>query len=198
MTTRLNLLAHEVENESGVDQEDSELVDNSLALVLVKPKTYVLSSQVVSQIVMAMNILGWHSLCYQQDFVDSTEIETSAPDETNSENNETSSPTNSEDYNTPPEHGLTAESRTSEGGNVLNRHYSTKLTKIQDTEGKCIYVRSTKRGKGKLIRKRSTKIGRVYTLYKRLKELFKSCQKPKYTPLAEVDVKKFKKFQKIL
>lgn len=58
MTTRLNLLAHEVENESGVDQEDSELVDNSLALVLVKPKTYVLSSQVVSQIVMAMNILG--------------------------------------------------------------------------------------------------------------------------------------------
>ncbi|CAN7136075.1 unnamed protein product [Brassica rapa subsp. narinosa] len=120
MTTRLNLLAHEVENESGVDQEDSELVDNSLALVLVKPKTYVLSSQ--------------------QDFVDSTEIETSAPDETNSENNETSSPTNSEDYNTPPEHGLTAESRTSEGGNVLNRHYSTKLTKIQDTEGKCIYL----------------------------------------------------------
>lgn len=137
-------------------------------------------------------------MCYQQDFVDSAEIETSALDETNPENNETSSPTNSEDYKTPPEHGLTAESRTSEGGNVLNRRYSTKLTKIQDTEEKCIYVRSTKRGKGKLIRKSSTKIGRVYTPYKRLKELFKSCQKPKYTPLAEVDVKKFKNFQKIL
>ncbi|CAF2271865.1 unnamed protein product [Brassica napus] len=132
MTTWLNLLAHEVENASGVDHEDSELVDNSLALVLAKPKTYVLSSQ--------------------QDFVDSAEIGTSAPDETNPENNETSSPTNSEDYKTPPEDGPTAKSRTPEGGNVLNRHYSTKQTKIQEAEGKCIYVRSTKRGKGKLIK----------------------------------------------
>lgn len=57
MTTGLNLLAQEVENASGVDQEDSELVDNTLALVLAKPKTFVLPSQVVSQIVMAMNIL---------------------------------------------------------------------------------------------------------------------------------------------
>ncbi|KAH0929149.1 hypothetical protein HID58_014876, partial [Brassica napus] len=99
MTTWLNLLAHEVENASGVDHEDSELVDNSLALVLAKPKTYVLSSQ--------------------QDFVDSAEIGTSAPDETNPENNETSSPTNSEDYKTPPEDGPTAKSRTPEGGNFL-------------------------------------------------------------------------------
>ncbi|CAF2074907.1 unnamed protein product [Brassica oleracea var. botrytis] len=118
MTTGLNLLAQEVENASGVDQEDSELVDNTLALVLAKPKTFVLPSQ--------------------QDFVESDEVGTSVPDETNSENKETASPTNSEDYKTPPEESPTAESRTPEGGNVLNRRYSTRLTKIQEGEWKCI------------------------------------------------------------
>ncbi|KAG2247467.1 hypothetical protein Bca52824_087095 [Brassica carinata] len=179
MTTGLNLLAQEVENASGVDQEDSELVDNTLALVLAKPKTFVLPSQ---------------------DFVESDEVGTSVPDETNSENKETTSPTNSEDYKTPPEESPTAESRTPEGGNVLNRRYSTRLTKIQEGEWKCISVRSTKveKDKGKRIQKRSTKIGGVYTPDKKLKELFKSCQKPKYTPLADVDVKKFKELRKVL
>ncbi|KAF3601986.1 hypothetical protein F2Q69_00036282 [Brassica cretica] len=179
MTTGLNLLAQEVENASGVDQEDSELVDNTLALVLAKPKTFVLPSQ---------------------DFVESDEVGTSVPDETNSENKETASPTNSEDYKTPPEESPTAESRTPEGGNVLNRRYSTRLTKIQEGEWKCISVRSTKveKDKGKRIQKRSTKIGGVYTPDKKLKELFKSCQKPKYTPLADVDVKKFKELRKVL
>ncbi|KAF3534619.1 hypothetical protein DY000_02040788 [Brassica cretica] len=179
MTTGLNLLAQEVENAIGVDQEDSELVDNTLALVLAKPKTFVLPSQ---------------------DFVESDEVGTSVPDETNSENKETASPTNSEDYKTPPEESPTAESRTPESGNVLNRRYSTRLTKIQEGEWKCISVRSTKveKDKGKRIQKRSTKIGGVYTPDKKLKELFKSCQKPKYTPLADVDVKKFKELRKVL
>ncbi|KAH0880222.1 hypothetical protein HID58_067616 [Brassica napus] len=75
------------------------------------------------------------------------------------------SPTNSEDYKTPPEDDLMTECRTPD----------------------------TKR-----IPRRSTKIGGVYTPDKRLKKLFQSCKKPKYTPLADLEKAQFQEFQSIL
>ncbi|KAG2322946.1 hypothetical protein Bca52824_016159 [Brassica carinata] len=100
-----------------------------------------------------------------------------------------SSPRNSEDYKTPPEHDILSDLRTPDVAKVGKRHYQTRSAKIQAVEGKSIMTSSNKveQGRGKRIRKRSTKIGGVYTPDRRLKELFHSCRKPEYTPLAEVD-----------
>lgn len=90
--------------------------------------------------------------------------------------------------------------RTPDFAKVGKRRYQTRSATIQAGEGKSIMTSSNKveHGRGKRIWKRSTKIGGVYTPDKRLKELFHSCKKPKYMPLADVDVKTFKQFQKIL
>ena len=50
----------------------------------------------------------------------------------------------------------------------------------------------------KRIPRRSTKIGGVYTPDRRLKKLFQSCRKPKYTPLADLEKAQFQEFQSIL
>ncbi|KAG2323592.1 hypothetical protein Bca52824_016805 [Brassica carinata] len=96
------------------------------------------------------------------------------------------SPTNSEDYKTPPEDDLMTESRTPDVGMTKRR--------------KCIPISSTKKDdlQTKRIPRRSIKIGGVYTPDKRLKSLFQSCKKPKYTPLGELEKVQFKEFQKIL
>ena len=110
------------------------------------------------------------------------------------------SPTNSEDYKTPPEHDILSDYCTPDVAKVGKRRYQTRSATIQAGEGKSIMTSSNKveQGRGKHIQKRSTKIGGVYTPDMRLKELFHSCRKPEYTPLAEVDVKTFKQFRKIL
>ncbi|XP_013594944.1 PREDICTED: uncharacterized protein LOC106303147 [Brassica oleracea var. oleracea] len=67
-------------------------------------------------------------------------------------------------------------------------------------EGKCIPISSTKKDdlQTKRVPRRSTKIGGVYTPHKRLKKLFQSCKKPKYTPLADLEKAQFQEFQSIL
>ncbi|KAG2304263.1 hypothetical protein Bca52824_032914 [Brassica carinata] len=168
-TAGLNLLAtmsgyfvdeiEEVEEtvEEGVEKEAEDVgqsENNSLAMVLYgKPTAYVLPSE-------------------------SHNVGNPAPRPPIPEKKE-ASPTNSEDYKTPPEHDILSDFRT----------LDTRSATIQAGEGKNIMTSSNKveQGRGKRIRKRSTKIGGVYTPDRRLKELFHSCRKPEYTPLAEVD-----------
>ncbi|KAG5388781.1 hypothetical protein IGI04_030322 [Brassica rapa subsp. trilocularis] len=88
------------------------------------------------------------------------------------------SPTNSEDYKTPPEDDPMTESRTPDVGNSKLSRYLTRSLKKAELEGKCIPISSTKKDdlQTKRIPRRSTKIGGVYTPYKRLKKLFQSCK----------------------
>ncbi|CAG7897166.1 unnamed protein product, partial [Brassica rapa] len=88
------------------------------------------------------------------------------------------SPTNSEDYKTPPEDDPMTESRTPDVGNSKLSRYLTRSLKKAELEGKCILISSTKKDdlQTKRIPRRSTKIGGVYTPYKRLKKLFQSCK----------------------
>ncbi|CAG7897272.1 unnamed protein product [Brassica rapa] len=110
------------------------------------------------------------------------------------------SPTNSEDYKTPPEDDPMTESRTPDVGNSKLSRYLTRSLKKAELEGKCILISSTKKDdlQTKRIPRRSTKIGGVYTTDKRLKKLFQSCKKPKYTPLADLEKAQFQEFQSIL
>ncbi|CAF2152554.1 unnamed protein product [Brassica napus] len=110
------------------------------------------------------------------------------------------SPTNSEDYKTPPEDDPMTESRTPDVGNSKLSRYLTRSLKKAELEGKCIPISSTKKNdlQTKRIPRRSTKIGGVYTPDRRLKKLFQSCKKPKYTPLADLEKAQFQKFQSIL
>ncbi|KAJ4870492.1 DUF1985 domain-containing protein [Raphanus sativus] len=103
------------------------------------------------------------------------------PEDVTEEQAGKASPTNSEDYKTPPEDDPMTESRTADV-RMTKRSRSTKKDDLQ-----------TKR-----IPRRSIKIGGVYTPDKRLKTLFQSCKKPKYTPLAELEKVKFQEFQNIL
>lgn len=110
------------------------------------------------------------------------------------------SPTNSEDYKTPPEDDPMTESRTPDVGNSKLSRYLTRSLKKAELEGKCIPISSTKKDDipTKRIPRRSTKIGGVYTPDRRLKKLFQSCRKPKYTPLADLEKAQFQEFQSIL
>ncbi|CAN6826480.1 unnamed protein product [Brassica oleracea] len=110
------------------------------------------------------------------------------------------SPTNSEDYKTPPEDDPMTECRTPDVGNSKLSRYLTRSLKKAELEGKCIPISSTKKDdlQTKCILRRSTKIGGVYTPDKRLKKLFQSCKKPKYTPLADLEKAQFQEFQSIL
>ncbi|CAN6841873.1 unnamed protein product [Brassica oleracea] len=110
------------------------------------------------------------------------------------------SPTNSEDYKTPPEDDPMTECRTPDVGNSKLSRYLTRSLKKAELEGKCIPISSTKKDdlQTKRIPRRSTKIGGVYTPDKRLKKLFQSCKKPKYTPLADLEKAQFQEFQSIL
>ncbi|KAJ4901625.1 hypothetical protein Rs2_15576 [Raphanus sativus] len=110
------------------------------------------------------------------------------------------SPTNSEDYKTPPEDDPMTESRTPDVRMTKRSRYLTRSSKKTEVEGKCIRISSTKKDdlQTKRIPRRSIKIGGVYTPDKRLKTLFQSCKKPKYTPLAELEKAKFQEFQNIL
>ncbi|KAH0942669.1 hypothetical protein HID58_002306 [Brassica napus] len=103
------------------------------------------------------------------------------------------SPTNSEDYKTPPEDDPMTESRTPDVGNSKLSRYLTRSLKKAELEGKCIPISSTKKDdlQTKRIPRRSTKIGGVYTPDRRLKKLFQSCKKPKYTPLADLEKAQF-------
>ncbi|KAG5378219.1 hypothetical protein IGI04_026061 [Brassica rapa subsp. trilocularis] len=74
------------------------------------------------------------------------------------------SPTNSEDYKTPPEDDPMTESRTPDVGNSKLSRYLTRSVHPD----------------------------------KRLKKLFQSCKKPKYTPLADLEKAQFQEFQSIL
>ncbi|KAH0852071.1 LOW QUALITY PROTEIN: hypothetical protein HID58_090947 [Brassica napus] len=103
------------------------------------------------------------------------------------------SPTNSEDYKTPPEDDPMTESRTPDVGNSKLSRYLTRSLKKAELGGKSQPKRDdipTKR-----IPRRSTKIGGVYTPDRRLKKLFQSCRKPKYTPLADLEIAQFQEFQ---
>ncbi|KAG2330127.1 hypothetical protein Bca52824_001307 [Brassica carinata] len=110
------------------------------------------------------------------------------------------SPTNSEDYKTPPEDDPMTESRTPDVGMTKRSRYLTRSSKKAELEGKCIPISSTKKDdlQTKRIPRRSIKIGGVYTPDKRLKTLFQSCKKPKYTPLADLEKAQFQEFQKII
>ncbi|CAN7100527.1 unnamed protein product [Brassica rapa subsp. narinosa] len=110
------------------------------------------------------------------------------------------SPTNSEDYKTLPEDDPMTESRTPDVGNSKLSRYLTRSLKNAELEGKCIPISSTKKNdlQTKRIPIRSRKIGGVYTPDKRLKKLFQSCKKLKYTPLAELEKAQFQEFQSIL
>ncbi|CAN7087140.1 unnamed protein product [Brassica oleracea var. botrytis] len=110
------------------------------------------------------------------------------------------SPTNSEDYKTPAEDDPMTECRTPDVGNSKLSRYLTRSLKKAELEGKCIPISSTKKDdhQTKRIPRRSTKIGGVYTPDKRLKKLFQSCKKPKYTPLANLEKAQFQEFQSIL
>lgn len=110
------------------------------------------------------------------------------------------SPTNSEDYKTPPEDDPMTESRTPDVGMTKRSRYLTRSSIKAELEGKCIPISSTKKDdlQTKRIPRRSIKIGGVYTPDKRLKTLFQSCKKPKYTPLADLEKAQFQEFQKIL
>nr|VDC84073.1 unnamed protein product [Brassica rapa] len=110
------------------------------------------------------------------------------------------SPTNSEDYKTLPEDDPMTESRTPDVGNLKLSRYLTRSLKKAELEGKCIPISSTKKDdlQTKRIPRRSIKIGGVYTPDKRLKKLFQSCKKPKYTPLADLEKAQFQEFQSIL
>ncbi|KAH0870806.1 hypothetical protein HID58_077828, partial [Brassica napus] len=110
------------------------------------------------------------------------------------------SPINSEDYKTPPEDDPMTECRTPDVGNSKLSRYLTRSLKKAELEGKCIPISSTKKDdlQTKRIPRRSTKIGGVYTPDKRLKKLFQSCKKPKYTPLADLEKAQFQEFQSIL
>ncbi|CAN6806630.1 unnamed protein product [Brassica oleracea] len=110
------------------------------------------------------------------------------------------SPTNSEDYKTPPEDDPMTECRTPDVGNSKLSRYLTRSLKKAELEGKCIPISSTKKDdlQTKRIPRRSTKIGGVYTPDKRLKKLFQSCKKPRYTPLADLEKAQFQEFQSIL
>ncbi|CAF1707900.1 unnamed protein product [Brassica napus] len=110
------------------------------------------------------------------------------------------SPTNSEDYKTPPEDDPMTECRTPDVGNSKLSRYLTRSLKKAELKGKCIPISSTKKDdlQTKRIPRRSTKIGGVYTPDKRLKKLFQSCKKPKYTPLADLEKAQFQEFQSIL
>ncbi|CAN6857460.1 unnamed protein product [Brassica oleracea] len=109
------------------------------------------------------------------------------------------SPTNSEDYKTPPKDDPMTESRTPDVGNSKLSRYLTRSLKKVELEGKCIPISSTKKDdlQTKRILRRSTKIGGVYTPDKRLKKLFQSCKKPKYTLLADLEKAQFQEFQSI-
>ncbi|KAH0905927.1 hypothetical protein HID58_037754 [Brassica napus] len=110
------------------------------------------------------------------------------------------SPINSEDYKTPPEDDPMTESRTPDVGNSKLSRYLTRSLKKAELEGKCIPISSTKKDDipTKRIPRRSTKIGGVYTPDRRLKKLFQSCKKPKYTLLADLEKAQFQEFQSIL
>ncbi|KAJ4881163.1 DUF1985 domain-containing protein [Raphanus sativus] len=115
------------------------------------------------------------------------------PEDVTEEQAGKASPTNSEDYKTPPEDDPMTESRTSDVRMTKRSRYLTRSSK-------CIRISSTKKDdlQTKRIPRRSIKIGGVYTPDKRLKTLFQSCKKPKYTPLAELEKAKFQEFQNIL
>ncbi|CAN7139235.1 unnamed protein product [Brassica rapa subsp. narinosa] len=110
------------------------------------------------------------------------------------------SPINSEDYKTPPEDDPMTESRTPDVGNSKLSRYLTRSLKKAELEGKCIPISSTKKDDipTKRIPRHSTKIGGVYTPDRRLKKLFQSCKKPKYTLLADLEKAQFQEFQSIL
>ncbi|KAL0846412.1 hypothetical protein Bca101_019658 [Brassica carinata] len=122
------------------------------------------------------------------------------PEDVTEEQAGKASPTNSEDYKTPPEDDPMTESRTPDVGMTKRSRYLTRSSKKAELEGKCIPISSTKKDdlQTKRIPRRSIKIGGVYTPEKRLKTLFQSCKKLKYTPLAELEKAQFKEFQKIL
>ncbi|KAH0935429.1 hypothetical protein HID58_012546 [Brassica napus] len=107
------------------------------------------------------------------------------------------STTNSEDYKTPPEDDPMTESRTPDVGNSKLSRYLTRSLKKAELGGKCIPISSTKKDDipTKRIPRRSTKIGGVYTPDRRQKKLFQSCRKPKYTPLADLEIAQFQEFQ---
>ncbi|KAG2266838.1 hypothetical protein Bca52824_073917 [Brassica carinata] len=71
------------------------------------------------------------------------------------------SPTNSEDYKTPPEDDPMTECRTPDVGNSKLSRYLTRSLKKAELEGKCIPISSTKKDdlQTKRIPRRSTKIG---------------------------------------
>ncbi|CAF2099789.1 unnamed protein product [Brassica napus] len=73
------------------------------------------------------------------------------------------SPTNSEDYKTPPEDDPMTESRTPDVGNSKLSRYLTRSLKKAELGGKCIPISSTKKDDipTKRIPRRSTKIGGV-------------------------------------
>ncbi|KAG2308107.1 hypothetical protein Bca52824_027855 [Brassica carinata] len=98
---------------------------------------------------------------------------------------------------TPPEDDPITESRTPDVGMTKRSRYLTRSSKKAELEGKCIPISSTKKDdlQTKRIPRRSIKIGGVYTPDKRLKILFQSCKKPKYTDLEKAQ---FQEFQKIL
>ncbi|KAJ4869930.1 hypothetical protein Rs2_48476 [Raphanus sativus] len=123
------------------------------------------------------------------------------PEDVTEEQAGKASPTNSEDYKTPPEDDPMTESRTPDVGMTKRSRYLTRSSKKKtELEGKCIRISSTKKDdlQTKRIPRRSIKIGGVYTPDKRLKTFFQSCKKPKYTPLAELEKPKFQEFQNIL
>ncbi|KAG2298542.1 hypothetical protein Bca52824_035014 [Brassica carinata] len=122
------------------------------------------------------------------------------PEDVTEEQAGKASPTNSEDYKTPPEDDPMTESRTPDVGMTKRSRYLTRSSKKAELEGKCIPISSTKKDdlQTKRIPRRSIKIGGVYTPDKRLKTLFQSCKKPKYTSLAELEKAQFQEFQKIL
>ncbi|KAJ4873001.1 DUF1985 domain-containing protein [Raphanus sativus] len=122
------------------------------------------------------------------------------PEDVTEEQTGKASPTNSEDYKTPPEDDPMTESRTPDVRMTKRSRYLTRSSKKTELEGNCIRISSTKKDdlQTKRIPRRSIKIGGVYTPDKRLKTLFQSCKKPKYTSLAELEKAKFQKFQIIL
>ncbi|KAH0914448.1 hypothetical protein HID58_028894, partial [Brassica napus] len=85
------------------------------------------------------------------------------------------SPTNSEDYKTPPEDDPMTESRTPDVGNSKLSRYLTRSLKKAELEGKCILISSTKKDdlQTKRIPRRSTKIGGYsYTVSIRIPSVF--------------------------
>ncbi|KAG2328547.1 hypothetical protein Bca52824_011275 [Brassica carinata] len=163
-TAGLNLLAtmggyfveeiEEVEEtvEGGVEKEAEDIgksENDSMVMVLYgKPTAYVLPSEVALD-----------SVCYQQVCHESHNVGNPAPRPPIPEKKE-ASPTNSEDYKTPPEHDILSDYCTPDVAKVGKRRYQKRSATIQAGEGKSIMTSSNKveQGRGKRIRKREFSI----------------------------------------